>query len=164
MDDNRALRGAETTIPLRASHSAHLDLVRARAALVDLDWLGPEQAGAAVGTSSLRRVSIAADLLPIKDGSATAPIRKAALIDIGIPTVVGDAVVVEVSWQSATLAPLFPVFAGRLHILEAGLYLDGRYVPPFGRIGLVIDEGLLGFIARRTAQAFLARLAAHLAE
>jgi hypothetical protein len=163
MDDNRALRGAETTIPLRASHSAHLDLVRARAALVDLDWLGPEQAGAAVGTSSLRRVSTYLEL-PIKDGSATAPIRKAALIDIGIPTVVGDAVVVEVRWQSATLAPLFPVFAGRLHILEAGLYLDGRYVPPFGRIGLVIDESLLGFIARRSAHAFLARLAAHLAE
>ena len=162
MDDNRELGGAEATIPLRASHSAHLDLVRARAALVDLDWLGPEQAGVAVGTS-LRRVRSYLEL-PIKDGSATAPIRKAALIDIGIPTVVGDAVVVEVSWQSATLAPLFPVFAGRLHISEAGLHLDGRYVPPFGRIGLVIDEGILGFIARRTAQAFLARLAEHLAE
>lgn len=31
---------------------------------------------------------------------------------------------------------------------------DGRYVPPFGQIGLVIDAALLHVVARRTVQAF----------
>ncbi len=98
------------------------------------------------------------------DGSATGPIRKAALIEISSPTAVGDEILAEVSWQSATLAPLFPIFVGQLRVAESGLSLDGRYVPPFGQLGLVIDENLLRFVARRTAYAFLARLAAHIAD
>ena len=125
---------------------------------MELDWLearvdnGDEIEG-------LRRV--VADLeLPILDGSATGPIRKSALIDVGIPRVLPDLVLVDVGWQSASMAPLFPVFAGQLRITARSLVLDGRYAPPFGRLGLVIDAGILHFVARRTAQAFLARFAA----
>jgi hypothetical protein len=60
------------------------------------------------------------------------------------------------------MAPLFPVFAGHLRLTESSLVLEGRYAPPFGRLGLLIDERILHFVARRTAQAFLARLAAHI--
>jgi hypothetical protein len=162
MDENWALVEAVITVPLMASHTAHVDLTRAQAALEDLDWLRSDRSGRAVGPA-LRRVSSYLDL-PIMDGSATGPIRKAAIIEIGPPRVASDAILAEVSWRSATFAPLFPVFAGRLRVAEIGLFLDGRYVPPFGQLGLVIDENLLRFVARRTAQAFLARLAAHIAD
>lgn len=150
------------TVPLRASRGVRIDLSRALEALTDLAWLGvlidgsPERA-------DLRRVS--ADLeLPVFDGSATGPIRKAALIDMGIPRAVEDALLVEVGWRSASLAPLFPVFAGELRITATGLVLDGHYVPPFGALGLVIDAAILRLVARRTAQAFLARFAARFDE
>lgn len=150
----------QSTVPLRASHAASIELIWAMDALTDLDWLGPRVA-APGERDDLRRVRTDLEL-PIFDGSGTGPIRKAALIDISVPRVLSGAVLAEVGWQSASLAPLFPVFAGRLRITEAGLYLDGRYVPPFGRLGLLIDEGILTFVARRTALAFLARLAAHM--
>ena len=162
MDKDWPLIEGVATVPLRALRSTRIDLARARAALADLDWLQSDRSDRAVGPS-LRRVSSYLDL-PIMDGSATGPIRKAALIEISSPTAVGDEILAEVSWQSATLAPLFPIFVGQLRVAESGLSLDGRYVPPFGQLGLVIDENLLRFVARRTAYAFLARLAAHIAD
>jgi hypothetical protein len=148
----------QETVTLRASRSGRFDITRSIEALIELDWLGPrvDERGEIEG---FRRV--VADLeLPILDGSATGPIRKSALIDVGIPRVLPDFALVDVGWQSASMAPLFPVFAGQLRITARSLVLDGRYVPPFGRLGLVIDAGILHFVARRTAQAFLARLAA----
>jgi len=35
----------------------------------------------------------------------------------------------------------------------------GRYAPPFGRFGLLIDQALLHLVATRTAHAFLGRVA-----
>ena len=150
--------GEQETVTLRASRSGRFHITRSIEALTELDWLGP-RVDERDEIEGLRRV--VADLeLPILDGSATGPIRKSALIDVGIPRVLPDLVLVDVGWQSASMAPLFPVFAGQLRITARSLVLDGRYVPPFGRLGLVIDAGILHFVARRTAQAFLARLAA----
>jgi hypothetical protein len=152
--------GNPGTVPLRASHRGETDLAQAIEALTDLAWLGP-QADAPADRPDLRRVR--ADLeLPVGDGSAPGPIKKAALIDIGTARAVEGALLVEVSWRSASMAPLFPVFAGELRITATGLALQGRYVPPFGTLGLVIDAGILRFVARRTAQAFLTRFAARL--
>jgi len=150
----------QATVPLRAYLGAQIDLARVIDTLTDLEWLGPAVTGSTERTD-LRRVR--ADLeLPILDGSTTGPIRKTALIDLGIPVVLGDTLVVEVGWQSDSMAPLFPVFAGHLRLTEASLVIEGRYAPPFGRLGLLIDERILHFVARRTAQAFLARLVARI--
>lgn len=100
--------------------------------------------------------------LPVLDSRGRGAVRKAALIDIGQPRDHDEALVVPVSWRSATVAPLFPVFAGELRISVQGIELVGRYAPPFGRLGLVIDATLLHVAARRTGQAFVARVAAHL--
>ena len=126
--------------------------------LASLDWLGSRVDGPA-SRDDLRRVSANLELA-ILNGKANGPIRKSALIDVGPPHVLASSVVVEIGWQSDTLAPLFPVFARYLQITATGLDLEGRYAPPFGRLGLLIDASILHLAARRTADAFLAKVAA----
>ena len=143
-------------VPMRATLPLEINLDAAFKAMTDVSWLGRQG-----DRSDERRV--ATDLeLPIRDGSAPGPVRKAALISIGPPRFANGVVAVGLSWESATMAPLFPIFTGELTISAGGLALDGQYAPPFGRLGLVIDSGLLRFVAHRTAQAFLARIARHL--
>lgn len=149
-----------SSVSLHASRRVRIELKRATDALTNLEWLGPR-----VGTpgehDGLRRISTDLELA-IRDGSASGPIRKSALIDIGPPHLRADAVVVEIGWQSASFTPLFPVFAGEVRIDPSGLVLDGHYAPPFGRFGLLIDMSILHLVARRTADAFLATLAARM--
>jgi hypothetical protein len=150
----------QATVPLRVSRGARIEMSRAIDALTDLDWLGPRVKGPGE-REDLRRISTVLEL-PILDGSAPGPIRKTALVDIGIPAALADPLVVQIGWQSDSLSPLFPVFAGQLRITATILVLDGLYAPPFGRLGLLMDRHVLRFVARRTAEAFLARLAAHI--
>lgn len=146
------------TVPLRVARAVQIDLRCALDALDDPSWLGRPIDPPADDSQSRR---VATDLeLPILDGSGKGPIRKSALIDLGPAQRVDGSVLVEIAWRSANVAPLFPVFAGHLRISAARLTLDGRYAPPFGKLGLLIDEALLHLVARRTAQAFLDRLAA----
>jgi hypothetical protein len=151
---------ASASVRLHVAHFGRVDIDSARDALTNVAWLGRPGNGP-VDQPDVRR--IAADLeLPILDGSATIPVRKAALIDLGAPRVEDGGLTLTVAWQSATHAPMFPVFVGELRVARTGLVLDGLYVPPFGRIGLVIDATLLHFVARRTAQAFLTRIVVRL--
>jgi hypothetical protein len=145
------------TVPLRVRRPGTIDLNRAILAVGDLSWLGRPMDGPPE-RPQLRRV--AADLdLPILDGSSTRPVRKAAFIDLGPARQVGDLVLVEIAWRSASFAPLFPVFAGQLTISANDIVLDGRYAPPLGKLGVLLDEALLYLVARRTAGALVARLA-----
>jgi hypothetical protein len=148
------------SVQLHVSHAVSVDIDAARRALTNLAWLG-RQTDSPGDHPGMRRV--AADLeLPILDGSSSSAVRKAALVDVGPVRSHDGGLALTVAWRSATLAPLFPVFAGELRVTADGLVLDGRYAPPFGRIGLLMDAVLLHFVARRTAQAFLARIAAGL--
>lgn len=142
------------TVPLFVRRVAAIDLRGAESELRDLDWLGVPHANSV----ELTRVITTELELPVLDGSSRgSPIRKSAIMEIGRPEVGEDAVAVDISWRSATLAPLFPVFVGRLVITSKDVTLDGRYAPPFGQIGLLIDRGLLQFVARRTGLALLGR-------
>jgi hypothetical protein len=85
--------------------------------------------------------------------------RKAAIVSFGQPAREGDGWVMDVEWRAATLTPLFPVFAGQLHIEPARIVLDGRYAPPGGSIGYLLDTTLLGAAARQTGHWFLRKLA-----
>jgi len=67
---------------------------------------------------------------------------------------------VDISWQAAGLAPLFPVFSGRLSWADGDLSLDGYYAPPGGGIGIVADRLLLNVAARGTARLLLEKIAA----
>lgn len=119
-------------------------------------WLGLE-----VDAPPPRMRRFATDLrLGPDDHSLLAPIRKAAYVDLGPPEPEGDALRVEISWRSASLTPLFPVFSGWLTIRPGELVLDGLYAPPGGAIGLLADRALLHLAARRTAIALLHQLRA----
>ena len=138
----------QATVPLRVSRGGGIDVTRAIDALTNLDWLGPRVNGPDE-LHDLRRVRTVLEF-PIFDGSGPTPISKTAMVDIGLPAAFAGGVA------------LFPVFAGQLRITAMMLVLNGLYAPPFGRIGLMIDRHLLHFVARRTAEAFLARFAAHI--
>ncbi len=88
--------------------------------------------------------------------------HKSAIITFGRPHRSPDGWQVPVEWRSATMAPLFPVFAGHLGIDLGHVALHGRYAPPGGSVGRVLDEAVLHVAARATARWFLGRLAAAL--
>ena len=97
--------------PLKLVQHASLNLAACPpAALVDPGWLGTPVASATTGT---RRYLT--DLsLPVRDRSPQLTFKKAAYVDMGEARSTADGCELEISWQSSSLAPLFPVFAGRL--------------------------------------------------
>lgn len=158
METDHAMTSDLTTVPLLVRRVASIDLDRALSAFDDLGWLGPSPEEPS-DQPGLRQIQTDLDL-PILDGSSKGPVHKATLIDVGPARRVGDRVIVEIDWRSSTFAPLFPVFAGKLRVAPDAIELDGRYAPPLGTIGLLLDQAILHFVARRTAGALLARLAA----
>jgi len=142
-------------VPLLVVHSADIDPDAAQGAFADLAWLGEPVDGAP--ETGWRRVLTDLEL-PVGDGSGPA-VRKAAVLDVGQPHLTDTGLQVPIAWHSATLAPLFPVFAGHIELDRSMLTLSGQYVPPFGRLGLLMDQALLHFVARRSGQALLARVA-----
>jgi hypothetical protein len=129
-----------------------------RAAIEDPDgaWLGQALDGADAPPGMHRYLT---DLgLQIGDRSGGL-FRKAAFIDLGPMRRVGRGTELEIGWQAATLAPLFPVFAGQLAIADGELRLEGWYAPPGGLLGRVADRVLLNLAARATGRWLLASLA-----
>ena len=151
--------------PAPVEHAVHLrlvqpwtgDLAAARPLLEDgaAAWLGDAVAPA---DGSVRRFE--SDLaLPMREQARHMVLHKAAVVELGWPRDEGPGLAVDVSWKSATLAPLFPVFVGTLIVSERELTLDGYYAPPGGEIGVILDRALLNIGARGTARWFLARVA-----
>jgi len=125
--------------------------------LRDPSWLGQVVVDPALPGGSLRLLT---DLqLPLPPDGRLLSLRKAAYVDVGPVSVVEDGVDVELAWRSASLAPMFPVFAGRLRVRSTGLTIDGHYAPPGGVVGRAADRMLLNTAARGTARWFLGHLA-----
>jgi hypothetical protein len=161
METDAAAASEPVTVSLHVRRPQSINLELAIFAFADLSWLGQLTDGPPGGPRT-RRVATVLDL-PILDGSATGPVQKAALIDIGPARRIGDRILVEIAWRSANLAPLFPVFAGQLSVSATDIILDGRYAPPLGTLGLLLDRALLHLVARRTASALVTRLATEVA-
>jgi len=118
---------------------------------VGASWLGAETGGGRPGTR--RYLS---DLsLPVRERAPQLTFKKAAYVEIGDVRATADGCVAEISWQSSSLAPLFPVFAGHLTVSPTELRLEGYYAPPGGGIGAALDRAFLNIAARGTARWFL---------
>ncbi len=96
--------------------------------------------------------------LRLGDRPGRTTFRKAAFVDVGALRPVGHGYELDVSWRATTMAPLFPVFSGRLAIGDAELRLEGWYAPPGGAVGFVADRALLKIAARGTGQWLLDEL------
>jgi hypothetical protein len=142
--------------PLKLVQRASLTLdVCPPAALLDPSWLGTP-----VASPTADRRRYLTDLsLPVRDHSPQLTFRKAAYVDMGEARATADGCELEIGWQSSSLAPLFPVFAGRLRVTPTEITLEGFYAPPGGEFGAVLDRAFLNIAARGTARWFLERAA-----
>ena len=148
---------ASHATPLRLVQPATIDLRRALPILVDHapEWLGTPMPGSRPGS---RRYLT--DLsLPIREHAPSLTFKKAAYVDLGAVRSGKDLCDIEIEWRSASLAPLFPVFAGHLTLTPTELRLEGYYAPPAGDFGAVLDRAFLNIAARGTARWFLGRVA-----
>jgi hypothetical protein len=99
--------------------------------------------------------------LRVTDHAPRVAFHKAALVDVGPLQDAGEdaPLALDLSWRAASMAPLFPVFAGTLSWDEGELQLDGYYAPPGGRVGEMADRLLLNVAARATGRRLLERVA-----
>ncbi|HEX7491856.1 MAG TPA: hypothetical protein VF337_09165 [Candidatus Limnocylindrales bacterium] len=100
---------------------------------------------------------------PIRDHAPSLTFKKAAFVDLGALRWMEGVCEIEIGWQSSSLAPLFPVFAGHLKLSATDLRLEGYYAPPGGEFGAALDKAFLGIAARGTARWFLEKAAAAVA-
>ncbi|HEX8939752.1 MAG TPA: hypothetical protein VF763_06275 [Candidatus Limnocylindrales bacterium] len=152
---------ATSVVQLRFIQPVAVDPGRAASAFSAVgDWLGAP-AEPPAGTADIRR--FLTDLsLPVRERAPLMVFRKAAFVDLGPVLPRDGGFELAVGWRSATLAPLFPVFAGRLVVLPDELRLEGFYAPPGGEVGLVLDRAFLNIAARGTARWFLSHVTAAL--
>ena len=159
--DERETEGdGSLVVALRVETMARIDLDRVPEAFGDgtLDWLGQPAGQDATGL-----VRYLCDLELRVSPDRRSAFRKSAIISLGTPVRDGARWVIPIEWRAATMAPLFPVFAGRLVVSADRVTLDGHYAPPFGIVGYVLDRGVMGIAARGTAHWFLGKAAAALA-
>jgi hypothetical protein len=145
---------------LRVHRAGTLDVGRLAALFADAGWLGQPVAMPGLEPGTTRYLT---DLvLPLPPDGRLLSLRKAAFVDVGSVIPVDDGIDVPIAWRSAGLAPMFPVFAGRLQARPSGLTIDGHYAPPGGIVGRAADRVLLHTAARGTARWLLGFVAGHL--
>jgi len=94
---------------------------------------------------------------------------KTVAVHLGEPEGTDEALVIPLTWEATGPAGLFPRLEGELRLCaidpeRAELTLSGRYRPPLGRAGHVLDETLLTHVAGATVRSFLRRVARALEE
>jgi hypothetical protein len=158
VSDDEAQLGHEVAT-LRVHRAGRIDTARVCAALVSAGWLGESIPVPDLPAGTRRYLT---DLVfPLPPDGRLLSFKKAAYVDLGGTTALADGgCEASVAWRSASLAPLFPVFAGRLLIRPTGVALEGHYAPPGGAVGRAADRMLLNTAARGTARWFLEHLVA----
>ena len=138
------------------------------AAIVDLlvdtgAWLeaAAEEAGT-YGVAADGRLRVHLGLGPLHVDA-----KKRVRIEIGEVRRVRERFLVPVTWEASGFSGLFPVMDGLFDIRSAGRYRSrvifwGRYDPPLGRAGEVIDRYLAHNVALATVTSLLDALAVHL--
>ena len=96
-------------------------------------------------------------------------LAKAVTVHVGSARRSGEETLIPLSWDATGVPGLFPRLVAELRIRavdpeRAELSLTGHYLPPLGRTGQLLDEALLGRLARSTVRSFLRRVARALDE
>ena len=94
-------------------------------------------------------------------------VHKRVQVDLGDAYSRGEGVVVPLSWWAAGAERLFPTLDADLEIMPMGpnqvmLTLMGRYEPPLGAMGRVVNRLVLHRVAEACVRNFLHRAAANL--
>lgn len=84
--------------------------------------------------------------------------KKAAFVDLGPVRSTASGYEAEIAWRATSVAPLFPVFSGRLLVEKGELRIEGIYAPPGGPVGRIADRVLLHLAANATARWLLREL------
>lgn len=89
---------------------------------------------------------------------------KVVAVHFSTPEGTDDDLGIQVSWEATGPSGLFPRFKGELHLSaldssRSELSLSGRYRPPLGRAGHVLDEAVLARVAQATIRSLLRRIA-----
>jgi hypothetical protein len=153
-----SIEHADDVATLRVHRAGALDVNRLCTLLADGGWLGQvvDVEGLPPGTTRYLTDLV----LPLPPDGRLLSLRKAAFVDVGpIESAAEGGCDAQLAWRSASLAPLFPVFAGRLSARGSGLTIEGHYAPPGGILGRAADRMLLHTAARGTARWFLSNLA-----
>jgi hypothetical protein len=161
--DTAADMAARSASVARLTASVPAKVSRRRAIAV----LGPEGRAAWLGEAVEPGHATEGDRylvdLELRVGEETPRItfHKAAYVDVGpLRARQREPIEVPISWRAAGLAPLFPVFSGKLSWADHQLSVDGYYAPPGGGLGMVADRLLLNVAARGTARLLLEKIAA----
>lgn len=153
--------GGPAVAHLEVARPVRVDPVALRGALAHPDWLGRLIDPPA---DRPKHVRVETDLAFRLGGDGrTLTFAKAAVVEFGPVRETPDGHAADVCWQATSFAPLFPVFAGRLLVNPTGLRILGKYAPPGGEVGLLVDRAILHHFAQRTAGWLLERLRAELA-
>ena len=94
---------------------------------------------------------------------------KTVAVHLGTPKGTDEALVIPLAWEATGSSGLFPRLEGELRLsaldpARAEVCLSGRYRPPLGRAGQVLDEALLAHVAHATVRSLLRRVARALEE
>ncbi len=105
--------------------------------------------------------------LTISPAGGEPAIHKRVQVDLGDPYPRGEGVVVPLTWLAAGAERLFPTLDADLEIMPMGpdqvmLTLMGRYEPPLGVVGRVVNRLVLHRVAEACVRSFLRRTAADL--
>jgi len=89
---------------------------------------------------------------------------KTVAVHLGQPTPDEESLVIPFIWEAAGPGGIFPRFEGDLKLVaidpeRSEFQLAGRYRPPAGRVGQVLNDALLTRLARATLRSFLRRVA-----
>ncbi|TAN20390.1 MAG: Rrf2 family transcriptional regulator [Actinomycetota bacterium] len=156
-----AHRGMVVTMSVADSVQVELAASRVAAKLRSGgSWLAPQvEAASAEGEAIRVRVG----------PSGAAWLGKIVAVHLGEPEGTDEALVIPFAWEATGPTGLFPHLEGKLRLSavdpeRSELALTGRYRPPLGRAGQVLDETLLSRIASATVRSFLRRVARILEE
>ena len=152
-----------TTVTMSVADSVQVELAASRVATKlrsGGSWLAPHVEAASAEGEAIR--------VRVGPGGASW-LGKIVSVHLGEPEGSDEALVIPFTWQATGPTGLFPHLEGKLRLSaldpeRSELALVGRYRPPLGRAGQVLDETLLSRIAAATVRSFLRRVAKTLEE